>query len=326
MIELHADLYHSLAEALTEPPEWLARRGSEWPLFEVVTRFARHLAVARHAVAALAEVGAESLAARRARYAALFAGPGRPRFWLYESAHRSGRLLGPETFSVERLYRAAGLNVLGAELPDHASLELAFLGYLAEQGAADLEKVFIEKHAGLWLPQLGRELARTGDEVYAPLGQLLADWLTEAVHTHRLSPPVAGAARPTILQADACTLCGFCGQVCPTRALALRENEDETALVLLAAGCTGCGKCERTCPTQALTMQPLSGSTGPSGIENTLRQSPRAVCPACGERLVSQAELSFVAAQLGHPAWLKYCLSCRQYLVAAPVCEVESLP
>ena len=36
------------------------------------------------------------------------------------------------------------------------------------------EKNFIEAHAGRWLPHLGRALAQAGDEVYAPIGELLA--------------------------------------------------------------------------------------------------------------------------------------------------------
>ena len=109
MTALRADLYHALAEALGDPPEWLALPGCEWPLFESAARLAPSSVAARRAVEALVRVGAESLTARRVRYAALFAGSGRPRLWLYESAHVSGRLLGPETLAVERLYRAAGL-------------------------------------------------------------------------------------------------------------------------------------------------------------------------------------------------------------------------
>jgi TorA maturation chaperone TorD len=131
---MRADLYHLLAEALAEPPEWLARAGREWPLYDLVVSLAPESDAAQGAVEALAEVRAEALAARRQRYTALFVGPGRPRVWLYESAFLNGRILGPETFAVERAYRAAGVEPIGAELPDHASLELAFLAQLAGMG------------------------------------------------------------------------------------------------------------------------------------------------------------------------------------------------
>jgi nitrate reductase assembly molybdenum cofactor insertion protein NarJ len=163
-----ADLYRALAETLTPdgPPVWLARAGREWPLCEIAACLGPTSEGARRAVEALAEVRAESLEARRTRYSVLFGGAGRPRFWLYESAALTGRILGPATFAVEKLYRATGLERVGAELPDHASLELAFLAHLAAVGqdaVLPAERQFIERHAGRWLPSLGRALARSGD-------------------------------------------------------------------------------------------------------------------------------------------------------------------
>lgn len=326
---LRADLYQVLAESLAEPPAWLALPGREWPLFEIVARLAPESEAARRAVEPLAEIPTEPSAARRARYHALFVGPGRPRLWLYESAHRSGRVLGPETFAVERFYRAGGLEVASAELPDHASVELAFLAYLAERGADQSEREFIEKHAGRWLPELSRALADSGDEVYAPIGQLLADWLEE-----RAGGPVTGivgratrrsslvtrhsslATRlPVVLETEACTLCGFCVQVCPTRALAIRETTSETRLVLNVAACVGCGKCERVCEAHALSLAPSVDGQPPPADRITLRRSPRPVCRGCGTPMVSRAELDFVAAQIGHPAWLDYCAECRPLLM-----------
>jgi TorA maturation chaperone TorD/formate hydrogenlyase subunit 6/NADH:ubiquinone oxidoreductase subunit I len=321
---LCADLYYALAEAFAPdgPPEWLARPGREWPLFEAVVRLGQHSEAARRAAEVIAQIGAESQAVRRARYAALFAGAGRPRFWLYESAHRSGRLLGPESFAVERFYRTAGLAIVGAELPDHASLELAFLAFLAERQADDVERAdererverrFIANHAGRWLSDLGRALAHSEDVVYAPIGQLLADWLAESAHPHRrVATP--SFRLPVILQAESCTLCGFCVQVCPTRALAIRETPTESALVLSAGACVGCAKCERLCEPGALKMRQLPASQGPAGGRRVLCKSLRAHCPGCGQPTVSEAELAYVAKQIGHLAWLDYCLECRSWL------------
>src|SRR5919108_55069 len=77
--EARAGLYHALAEALADPPQWLAGPGRTWPLFEAALDCAAFSEAARLAVAMLAEVPAEAPARRRARYVALFAGPGRPR-------------------------------------------------------------------------------------------------------------------------------------------------------------------------------------------------------------------------------------------------------
>lgn len=323
MLRARSRVYHALAEALAEPPDWLALPGRAWPLFESAQRLAPESEAARRTVEAIAGIRAEAHAARRARYHALFVGPGRPRFWLYESAHRSGRLLGPETFAVERLYRAAGLEVASSELPDHASPELAFLAYLAEQAADRSERWFIEQHAGRWLPELGRALARSGDEVYAPIGQVLAEWLDErsgsraAWEAGHVTPHASRFTRlPAIPQPASCTLCGFCAQVCPTRALAIRESASETVLALNAAACVGCGKCERTCEAHALEMKQVPKEPQPSaGSWKVLRQSPRAICRGCGAPMVSRAELDFVAAQIGQPLWLDYCAECRPVLM-----------
>jgi TorA maturation chaperone TorD/NAD-dependent dihydropyrimidine dehydrogenase PreA subunit len=333
---VRADLYSALAEALSDPPEWMAGPGREWPLFAIATR----LASDTRCLEMLADIRAEPLAGRRKRYATLFVGSGRPRFWLYESAFLTGRILGPETFAVEKLYRAAGLDTLGAELPDHASMELAFLAHLAENvettgpvAFTDMERRFIEAHAGRWLPQLGRALAQSGDEVYAPIGQLLADWLEEAGRKQKAGGrkqsadcrPPAAFCLPHIPQAESCTLCGFCVQVCPTRALAIRETSAETALVLNAGACVSCGKCERVCEMRALRLSPHPPALSPvrNGAEQergsvVLRRSPRAVCPACGQPTISRAELDFVAAQIGYPAWLEYCGDCRPQLMENP--------
>lgn len=329
MLRARPRLYHALAEALAEPPDWLALPGRAWPLFESAQRLAPESEAARNAIGAIAEIRAKPLAARRARYHALFVGPGRPRFWLYESAHRSGRLLGPETFAVEKLYRAAGLEVAGSELPDHASLELAFLAHLAEQAADRSERWFIEQHAGRWLPELGRALARSGDEVYAPIGQVLAEWLEERAGCRVTSVVNAAARRPRIAprpmlhtphlpilaEAESCTLCGFCVQVCPTRALAIYETASETTLALNAAACVGCGRCERFCTAHALEMKPVPREQPSVGSWKVLRQSPRALCRGCGTPMVSRAELGFVAAHIGHPMWLDYCAECRPLLM-----------
>ena len=328
---MRADLYAALAEALAEPPAWLAAEGRAWPLTAAVGRLAAASAAARRALAALAGIPAEPPAARRARYARLFEGRNAaPRFWLYESAAATGRILGPQTAAVAALYRAAGVApALGAELPDHAALELAFLAHLAEQAAADpaqaagwraAERQFLKEH-GDWLIELGRGLAADGDAVYAPIGALLADWLSE-----NLTPGPSPARRgekllPVVARAEACTLCSFCVQVCPTRALRVDEDARETRLVLDPAACTGCGKCVRTCDPRAITLAALADAahhaphTTQYAVHNTqyvLRCSPRASCPACGAPTVSRAELAFVAARLGdHPSWLDYCLACR---------------
>ncbi len=318
---LRSDLYMALAEALADPPDWLALPGSEWPLYSFSSKLSPSSPDARHAMAKIQRIPAEPLAMRQERYDALFSGPGRPRFWLHESLYRSGKLFGPETVEVEAIYRAAGLVPVGAELPDHASLELAFLAYIAQQQSIsgeetrpwqEIERKFIQQHAGRWLPALGRDLAGSQDEVYAPIGQFLAGWLTNIAQ-----PFPRGYTRPSyrwtpeLQKAEDCNLCGFCVQVCPQRTLAIRENAMETVLVSSTSICSGCRKCERICPTHALRIEKLEAGTEAPVETVVLRSSPRAQCPTCGQPTVSQAEIEAIVEKIGNLPWIELCPDCR---------------
>lgn len=324
MNRLRAELYLALAEALApvEPAGWLALPGREWPLYECASHLAVRSPVAQRAVQALAQIPAETITRRKARYTALFCGSGRPQFWLYESVHRSGHLFGPETLAVEKWYRAAGVEVSDAELPDHASIELAFLAHLARQSSFSraLERRFIMHHAGRWLPVLGRGLDSTADLVYSPIGALLAGWLEEAIRPDKSAVPLANSdgRLPVIQIIDQCSLCGFCARVCPTRALSIHENQFEAVLMLSPEACILCGKCERVCEFQAIQVLPRPAIKAPPresvhspGDLLVLRRSALATCRACRAVIASQAELEFVSHQLGFPAWLDYCPECR---------------
>ena len=324
-----ADLYALLAELLAEPPEWMSLPGREWPLFDSLTQLAAESDAARQALDLLAGIPSEGIDQRRQRYAALFQA-GRPRFWLYESAARTGKILGEPTFAMAQLLQAAGLETAGAELPDHISLELAFLSYLVERDNISLyEKQFLEKRAA-WMIDLGRALGQSGDIIYAPIGVLLADWLTEQTQ-HATYHPVAqrsgrnaqlreaslwDASRndllPIIPNPDDCTLCGFCAQVCPTRALKVMQNAEGDFLALNAAECIHCAKCERICDFHALKMSLPMLNAGETSI---LRQSPHALCKTCGKPIASQAEMDYIVSQIGDAAWQHLCLDCRAYAI-----------
>jgi nitrate reductase assembly molybdenum cofactor insertion protein NarJ/Fe-S-cluster-containing hydrogenase component 2 len=310
-----AELYALLAELLAEPPDWISLPGRDWPLFDLLTQLVAESGAARRHLDLVAGVRSEEPGQRRGRYASLFAS-GRPRFWLYESAARTGKILGPQTFEMARLYQAAGLEAAGAELPDHVSLELSFLSHLVGQiGNLSYEQQFLDQHAA-WMIDLGRALAQSGDPVYAPIGQLLADWLIERMApTAQLATDTQHATRSTFLpvipNSSDCTLCGFCAQVCPTRALKVMQNAEGDFLSLNIAECIHCSKCERICEFRALKM-----SLPAPSVENVviLRHSPHVLCKTCGKPIVSQAEMDYIVSQIGDAAWQHLCLDCRAAL------------
>jgi ferredoxin/nitrate reductase assembly molybdenum cofactor insertion protein NarJ len=321
-------LYHFLAEALSEPPDWLALSGREWPLYEAAIHLAPESEAARKAVVAMMEIGEEPLKLRQDRYSTLFSSHGRPHLWIYESGALKGRLFTEDTLDVEQWYQSAGLDVLGAELPDHASLELEFLAYLSGAEQIDFSRIelgFLQRHAGRWLPDLGHAMLSSGDPVYAPIGQLLMNWMAEAnpqSHNpgHSKGKTIKPSKRLPTLHFDRvedCTLCGFCVQRCPVRALRIDEDHQTTSLQMSTKRCVGCGRCARACAPGVLVMEEsfMSRDEVPPVWDTTLRQSPRISCQVCGTPLVSQAEVRYVSSRLGHPNWLELCQDCRsEYL------------
>ncbi len=162
-------------------------------------------------------------------------GQGRPPIWLYESYHLDGRIPGGATFTVKSIYAQAGLETDSAELPDHAALELAFLAFLCQQEMWDehsqqewreARRLFIKNHAGKWLPSVGHGLIQSP----YPAWQAIDHLIVSLQATKRKSRPER-AELPQIADAPACNLCGFCVQICPSRALHIHENQDAYSLV-----------------------------------------------------------------------------------------------
>lgn len=299
-----AELYTALAEVLAEPAQWICLPGREWPLFELASRLLPNSS----ALPGLVLIQPEPLAARQARFRSLNG----PRTWLSESAFLTGRFLGEATFVVAKCYSKAGLQVEGSELPDGAATELAFLAHLAQNDPVG-EIDFLKQHAGRWLPALGRAMAGGPDPLYAAIGQLLSDWIAFAISPapERPKKRELPARLPVLVDAPACSLCGFCAQRCPAGALSIRETDRQTELVFVPEHCTGCGRCAAVCDRSLLSMiAPQAGLPAPRQPE-VLRISERVPCRSCGQPTVSRAELDYVIGQIGHLAWLDYCPACR---------------
>ena len=321
-----AYLYHFLAEALADPPDWLAQQGAKWPLHDYAARIAQDSPAAQKAVLQLQQIPAESLVNRRKRYRAMLSGAGgRPQVWLYESMHRSGRLVGPETFAVAQVYKSAGLDSQVEELSDHASMELAFLAHLVSCEEDERqshpnslsERKFLQHHAGDWLVDAGRQMAQSGDPVYGPIGTFLAEWILENTLSEFRSRKMV--TLPALIEVDQCTLCGFCTRVCPTKALVIRENDKETGLFLSSAECVGCGKCAKICTPRALRMVNTGSESDETQERHLLFRSPRVKCTGCNASMISEAEMSYMQTVLGQNEWLHQCLDCRAMAMEKPI-------
>ncbi|RJQ46529.1 MAG: hypothetical protein C4534_02705 [Gaiellales bacterium] len=105
----------------------------------------RDLRPVREGMAALAEAGTMSAGTKditrmlQSAYTALFLDSQLPFIPAYESVYRGERqVMGACADAVRREYAAAGLGVVGAEMPDHISHECEFMAHLAAAEAEGL--------------------------------------------------------------------------------------------------------------------------------------------------------------------------------------------
>jgi len=326
-----AMVYYALAEAMAEPVLGIG------DLLQDAARTGAQVlgsVACQRAALALTERPLPDLETLCQSYIHLIAGPGRRPVALYESLHRQGRLVGPATWDVERRYRELGLAPVEGELPDHASLELAFLGHLA---AAEAEvratgdgrlvarlrterRHFLRAHAGAWLPDVGTALVAVADDpFYVTVGRLLGEFLSEEL-SGRKQDGQTGVQLPILRDPVACTLCGLCVGSCLLGALRMTESGTETLLTLNPSRCIGCDRCAPICPQGILSLSSRTQTLHQIGAMNgagyqVLRRSPRATCPNCGQPTVSQAELDAVCVRLrADPTaqqQLSLCVTCK---------------
>ncbi|MBI3958890.1 MAG: molecular chaperone TorD family protein [Chloroflexi bacterium] len=323
-------VYHALAEALSEPVAELHPL-----LLEATTKGAQTLGspACRKAALSLATLPAPTAAELRQRYIRVTRNSARRPLALYGSLHREGRLMGQSAAAAEDRYRALGIVPDNGELPDHASVELAFMGHLAAAQASAYiaidsllvsrlgveEHTFLREHPGVWLPDVGRELAAADDPFYAVVGVLLSEFLTEKLGSAWYRQ-ARRAGFPVLQETDVCNLCGICIGACLPGALRMVESDTETALSLDISRCVGCNRCVRICPQRVLkqletdVLDAQHETNGASRIR-ILRRSPRAQCPICGRPTVSEAELEAVFATLQPDPMLKrqmsLCVECK---------------
>ena len=317
-----AEVYRYLSDVFAYPsgghlPDWFTLPGKDWPLLCNLKTLAeqRPFLGFGKAIYEITSLEGGSKRDRQQEYQDLFIGKKYPPIWLYESHYVDGRVPGPTTFVVQRLYSQAGLQVAGSELPDHASIEIAFLAHLIEQEAHDREnrkvwqsaqKLFLKNHLMRWLPEVIQRLINSEFIAWATIGHL-----SQAVFNMkpiRSKTPSANRDVPTITDVHGCSLCGFCVQTCPTRGFSIHENLHTSALWLSQDACNSCGKCITVCPEGVLKLTGNMNHTD----KVVLRVSPRSSCPACGNPTISQAEIEYVSRRIGTAEWLVYCLGCRQ--------------
>lgn len=101
--------------------------------------------------------------------------------------------------------------------------------------------------------------------------------------------PSPGLLFPRVMLSAACRSHHLCAALCPTGALRLRLDGDQSSLEFSAESCIACGDCERACPEHAITVERQADGAAPPGVR-TLKSTALRECHDCGERFSANNE------------------------------------
>jgi TorA maturation chaperone TorD/NAD-dependent dihydropyrimidine dehydrogenase PreA subunit len=273
--------------------------------------------------AGLAEAFSKAEPGLEQEFTRLFLGPGRPVAHLYESVYREGRTMGETTLDVRRRLVEEGLAPNSQRLPDHVSIELAFVAHLAAREALawdggdgaeawrrlQQQESFLREHLCAWLPQFcHRILAGRPLVHYAELAQRAETFVTMDTARVRawlgyglVAAEGVAADREwwAVTAGQGCTLCHVCVQTCKPGALygARDEQRGSASLGFDPAKCDGCAACERWCPEGAISV----GRAQDGGLpkERELARSALLACPTCGRLHIPEAMVARVMGRMG---------------------------
>jgi TorA maturation chaperone TorD/Pyruvate/2-oxoacid:ferredoxin oxidoreductase delta subunit len=270
----------------------------------------------------------------------LFLGPGRPVVHPYESVHREGRMMGHPALNVRRFMADEGVTPAGHTLPDHVSMELAFMAYLTSCEASsreegDGEKAvhylnrqerFLQEHLMRWLPQFcHRILTGRPHAYYSALARRVQSFV--AADLLQIQDLLARAPDDMSPEAElrdwwhvsvgsGCTLCRVCLQVCRPGALRLVSQETVTILSYEATLCDGCAACQRWCPEESIHVDRADECT--TGSE--LVRSAKLTCPGCGRLYAPASMVDNVRGRLGEISEAML-----QRLIMCPDCKTKDM-
>jgi TorA maturation chaperone TorD/NAD-dependent dihydropyrimidine dehydrogenase PreA subunit len=292
----------------------------------------------------------------RLSFARLFLGPGRPIAHPFESVYVDRQLAGETMERVLGCYAEAGLQVSAAcqELPDHISLEFAFMAHLTSKEASESKQTgiwrqhqrrFLHQHLARWLPSFCQRIENSEAHPFYRNAALAAKSLVQEDlarlsrtagrdrpretgprhHSARSersgsSPPVSRGRYPNIHLAISplCTLCTLCSDNCQQGALTVQMYATTLGLRFEPALCNGCRACLRMCPEDAITLQRGRPQAAPPSREaSVLVTAPRVFCSNCLRPHIAEPWLERLAEQLGGSEKI------RRSLELCPACKAS---
>jgi len=97
------------------------------------------------------------------------------------------------------------------------------------------------------------------------------------------------------VDAEKCTACGACVQVCPTSAIELAEQESNRIVKFIYEKCVSCASCEEACPEDAIELPPeRPPATSDRKAIGTSAEVRLAKCEGCGALFAPERQLDSV--------------------------------
>lgn len=138
---------------------------------------------------------ADGIERHKVDYSRLFIGPFKLLAPLYGSVYlEDGKFMGGSTSAVRELYEQEGLNIVLKDAPDHISVELEFMFFLALKEAearensdpaeatrlCDKQASFLQIHLGSWVGAFADKIEGNAEtEFYKVLGRTTRDFVLE---------------------------------------------------------------------------------------------------------------------------------------------------
>jgi len=262
-------------------------------------------------------------------YTRLFLGPQKPLAYPYESVYVEGQLGGMTCGQVTRCYAEAGLKLMSSmrEMPDHISVELAFMAHLAaqEEQAPDQAKLwrqrqrrFLLDHLARWLPMFWQNVENSpAHPYYREAARSLRDLVERDLN--RSTPKKRYPNISLRVDTQRCSLCTLCQDSCRPAALSVDCTRTELTLLFNPANCNGCRACLHICPEGAITLernQPLDQPR--RSQQQVVAAAPRVICPKCQQPHISVPWLELLTRRLEDGNFvahsLVYCPPCKSTL------------